>query len=132
MARRGCAGDTLAPVTRLPRYFFTSAVLVISLATSVCFVSNNLNSRVQHRDETVAQQVALITKAPLPFDGQLSDEPEFRNRACSSASCGLQLRRFPPPPRAQSECCKVSRWWCWRCPSLSSSGESSVFLARER
>src|ERR1041384_2056151 len=80
MARRGCAGDTLARVTRLPRYFLTSAVLVISLATSVCFVSNNLNSRVQHRDETVAQQVALIAKAPLPFDGQPSDQPEFRNR----------------------------------------------------
>ncbi len=46
----------------------------------MCFVSNNLNSRSQHRDETVAQQIALIRAAPLIFDGQPSDVPEFRNR----------------------------------------------------
>jgi len=55
-------------------------LLACSLATAVCFVSNNLNSRRQHRDETVAQQIALINAAPLVFDGQPSDVPEFRNR----------------------------------------------------
>jgi len=67
-------------VTPPLRTFGASALLVVSLATAVCFVSNNLNSRVQHRDETVAQQVALIARTPLMFDGQLSDQPEFRNR----------------------------------------------------
>ena len=62
------------------RDVLASALLVVSLASTVCFVSNNLNSRVQHRDETVAQQVALLSRAPLMFDGEASDQPEFRNR----------------------------------------------------
>jgi len=49
-------------------------------ATVVCHVSNNLHARVVHRDETVSQQRALLTRAPLTFDGQRSDVPEFRNR----------------------------------------------------
>jgi hypothetical protein len=57
-------------VTERHRTFAAAALLTCSLATAVCFVSNNLNSRRQHRDETVAQQLALIRAAPLIFDSQ--------------------------------------------------------------
>jgi hypothetical protein len=46
----------------------------------VCFVSNNIHARVVHRDETVAQQTALLHRQPLIFQGVPGDLPEFRNR----------------------------------------------------
>jgi hypothetical protein len=55
-------------------------LMAFSLATAVCFVSNNLYARVEHRDETVAQQSALLHRQPLVFDGNPGDLPEFRNR----------------------------------------------------
>ena len=67
-------------MTQRHRTLAAAVLLTCSLATAVCFVSNNLNSRRQHRDETVAQQIALLSAAPLVFDGQPSDVPEFRNR----------------------------------------------------
>lgn len=67
-------------MTEQQRTFAAGALLTLALATAVCFVSNNLNSRLQHRDETVAQQMALLARAPLVFDGQPTDGPEFRNR----------------------------------------------------
>jgi hypothetical protein len=39
-----------------------------------------LHARVEHRDETVYQQHALLHRLPLMFDGIQSDLPEFRNR----------------------------------------------------
>ena len=67
-------------MTEPHRTLAAAVLLTFSLATAVCFVSNNLNSRRQHLDETVAQQIALISGAPLVFDGQPSNVPEFRNR----------------------------------------------------
>ena len=67
-------------MTERHRTLAAAVLLTFSLATAVCFVSNNLNSRRQHRDETVAQQIALIRGTPLIFDGQPSNLPEFRNR----------------------------------------------------
>jgi NADH:ubiquinone oxidoreductase subunit K len=58
----------------------TGALLAFSLATAVCFVSNNLHARVEHRSETVFQQHALLHRLPLIFDGNQADLPEFRNR----------------------------------------------------
>jgi hypothetical protein len=56
------------------------AVVAFCLATAVCFVSNNLNARVQHRSEVIDQQFALLERRELVFDGRLTDLPEFRNR----------------------------------------------------
>jgi len=55
-------------------------ILAFALATAVCFVSNNLNARLLHRNEVVSQQLALLSRSPLIFDGRPSDLPEFRNR----------------------------------------------------
>jgi len=55
-------------------------ILAFALATAVCFVSNNLNARLHHRDEVVSQQLALLSRSPLIFDGRPSDLPELRNR----------------------------------------------------
>ena len=59
-----------------------SAPILVSFccATAVCAVSNNLHPRVVHRDETVAQQIALLHREALVFDSQPGDLPEFRNR----------------------------------------------------
>lgn len=65
---------------RTPRDAVAGLLMAFSLATAVCFVSNNLYARVEHRDETVAQQSALLHRQPLVFDGRAGDLPEFRNR----------------------------------------------------
>src|SRR5258705_5876394 len=65
---------------RVPHHAVAGLQMAFSLAPAVCFVSNNLHARVEHRDETVAQQSALLHRQPLVFDGQAGDLPEFRNR----------------------------------------------------
>ena len=54
--------------------------LCLALAILVCFVSNNLNSRFQHHNDSVAQQFALISGDPLLFDGRDLGLREWRSR----------------------------------------------------
>lgn len=60
--------------------FSLSVILSLCLAIFTCFVSNNLNSRFQHRHETIEWQFATVEGRPMIFDGKLEGVPAFQNR----------------------------------------------------
>jgi len=57
-----------------------AAVLSLALAVFVCYVSNNLHPRFEHRSETIAQQVAILAGEPYPIDGVPTYFSVFQNR----------------------------------------------------
>jgi hypothetical protein len=52
----------------------------ICLAVCVCFVSANLNSRFQHRQEAAENQLRILQGLPPQFDGVEQDRPQFQSR----------------------------------------------------
>lgn len=55
-------------------------VLSAALAVAICFVSNNLNGRFQHRQETIDQQFAILRGESYLIDGKDTYFPQFQNR----------------------------------------------------
>ncbi len=63
-------------------------VLSAALAVVICFVSNNLNGRFQHRQDTIDQQFAILRGEPYQLGGVETYYPQFQNRVLF----GLALR----------------------------------------
>ncbi|MFL5240829.1 MAG: hypothetical protein ACJ8FY_01860 [Gemmataceae bacterium] len=56
------------------------------LAVATCFVSNNLNGRFQHREETIKEQLGIISVTPWEYDGIETYYFEFQNRILFAAA----------------------------------------------
>ena len=80
------------------RSFVAVALISLSLAIIVCFVSNNLQDRFQNRTETVNQQLALLAGESYSVGGQETDWPPFRSRILFPAllAAVIQVGIFPP------------------------------------
>ncbi len=78
--------------------FVAVALISLSLAIIVCFVSNNLHDRFQNRTETVNQQLALLAGESYSVQGKEADWPPFRSRILFPALLALviQVEIFPP------------------------------------
>lgn len=63
------------PLTRLERL-----VLSACFAVLLAWVSGNLHSRFEHREQQVANESAVLHQQLLHFDDEAKDFPEFRNR----------------------------------------------------
>jgi hypothetical protein len=75
-------------------------LLHFSLSIIVCFVSNNIQTRLEHRQETVQQQFAILEGHPYLVDGQETDAPQFRSRVLFPALLALASRWEIVPPAA--------------------------------
>ena len=85
----------------IPRQALASIALIsLSLAIIVCFVSNNLQDRFQNRTETVNQQFALVEGKSYLVGGQETDWPPFRSRILFPAMLALVSRFEVVPPEA--------------------------------
>jgi hypothetical protein len=71
-------------------------VLSWSLAVFVCYVSNNLHPRFEHRAETIAQQFAILAGESYPINGVQTYFSVFQNRVvfplALAATTGLTQR----------------------------------------
>ncbi len=67
------------PLTR-GAMLVSGLVLSAAFAVAICYVSNNLNGRFQHRQETIAQQYAIIHGESYKLDGIDNYFPQFQNR----------------------------------------------------
>jgi hypothetical protein len=57
-----------------------AVLLSCSLAVFVCYVSNNLHPRFEHRSETIAEQVAVLAGESYPINGVPTYFSVFQNR----------------------------------------------------
>ncbi len=83
-----------------PRAWLSLFLVHASLAILVCFVSNNLLTRFQHRQETVRQQFAILEGHSYLVDGQPADWPPFRSRVLFPALLAMASRWRIVPPEA--------------------------------
>jgi hypothetical protein len=67
-------------------------LLSSALAVFICFVSNNLHSRFEHREETINQQFAILGGHEYAIDGKLTYFPQFQNRVLFGFVLGLLAR----------------------------------------
>jgi hypothetical protein len=68
------------PQLSAARDLLVGAQLSGALAIFLCFISNNLNPRFQHRAETIQQQLAILQGQPYAFDGVPTYYGAFQNR----------------------------------------------------
>jgi hypothetical protein len=71
---------TWAAADRRERPVLVGLALCLAITILVCFVSNNLNARFQHRNDSVAQQFEIVSGDPLLFDGRDLGLREWRSR----------------------------------------------------
>jgi hypothetical protein len=79
-------------VTKNPPAIVSGLLLSLALAVFICFVSNNLHSRFQHRQETIQQQFAILAGEPYPLDGTMTYFPQFQNRVLFAFVLRLMTR----------------------------------------
>ena len=84
--------------TPLTQPFVAVALISLSLAIIVCFVSNNLHDRFQNRAETVDQQLALLAGESYSIQGKEADWPPFRSGILFPAllAAVIQVEILPP------------------------------------
>ena len=83
-----------------PHAWLSLFLLHFSLSIIVCFVSNNVLTRLDHRRETVRQQFAILEGHSYLVDGQEADWPPFRSRVLFPAMLALASRWEIVPPEA--------------------------------
>jgi hypothetical protein len=88
------------PSSLAPRAWLSLLLLHASLSILVCFVSNNLLTRLQHRREAVQQQFAILEGHSYLVDGQEADWPPFRSRVLFPAMLAAASRWRIVPPEA--------------------------------
>lgn len=62
------------------KIFLIAAALALSCAIFVCFVSNNLWSRFEHRQDVINEQFAILKGEPWLLGGDVYYWPTFQNR----------------------------------------------------
>jgi hypothetical protein len=83
-----------------PHEWLALLLLHFSLSIIVCFVSNNIETRLEHRQETVQQQFAILEGHAYPVDGEETDPPQFRSRVLFPAMLAFASRWEIVPPAA--------------------------------
>ncbi len=82
------------------RPFVAVALISLSLAIIVCFVSNNLRDRYQSRTQNVSQQLALFAGESYSVGEQEAHWPPFRSRILFPALLALVIKLGIFPPEA--------------------------------
>jgi hypothetical protein len=59
---------------------FTGLLPSLYFSVFTCYVSNNLHSRFEHREETIQKEFSILDGKPFILDGKPTYFPEFQNR----------------------------------------------------
>jgi hypothetical protein len=94
-----------------PHEWLALLLLHFSLSIIVCFVSNNVQTRLEHRQETVLQQFAILEGHSYLVDGEETDPPQFRSRVLFPAMLALASRWEIVPPAAWFVILRIATAW---------------------